>query len=283
MLGLMAGGAATTAAVFAGMKGKPMKPSAPSFMPVMFLTHGSPLLLDDAVWVADLHRWAKNLPRPRAVLMVSAHWEVNPPTLSALEPVPLVYDFSGFPARFYQLQYAAPGAPWLAERIRQLLGKNPVHSSERGLDHGAYIPLMAMYPEADIPILQLSLPTLAPKMLFEIGKQLQPLRQEGVLIIGSGFLSHNLRLANWDHPQADPPSWAKAFDHWNESTLVNRDIHALLNYQTQAPGVSLALPTHEHYAPIFITLGASLQGEPVTFPITGFLMGSLTKRSVQFG
>lgn len=283
LLGLMTGGAAASMAVFAGIKGKMLKPSSSTLMPAIFLAHGSPLLLDDVLWMAELKQWAAELPRPRAILIISAHWEANPPTISALEPLPLIYDFYGFPQRFYQLQYPAPSSSWLAERIQQEVTENPVQSSGRGLDHGAYIPLMAMYPEANIPVVQLSLPTLAPQTLYHLGKQLQPLRQEGVLIIGSGFLTHNLRLVNWEDPHAAPPSWAKEFDEWNASRILAWDTDALLNYRTQSPGVSLALPTHEHYAPILVTLGASYQGESVTFPITGFLMGSLSKRSIQFG
>ncbi|HXY20946.1 MAG TPA: class III extradiol ring-cleavage dioxygenase, partial [Gemmatimonadales bacterium] len=167
-------------------------------VPAIFLAHGSPFLLDDEAWVADLRRWAGSLPRPRAVLMLSAHWEQKPITLGATRPVPLVYDFYGFPEKYYRVQYPAPAAPDLARRLKELLGRTqPVIESDRGLDHGAYVPLLAMYPSADVPVLQVSLPNLDPTTLFELGRALAPLRREGVLIVGSGFLTHNLRAMDW--------------------------------------------------------------------------------------
>jgi len=278
--------AAPLALAAARSEGKtPMtKPSTGKKMPAIFLAHGSPLLLDDAAWVTELAHWAKALPRPKAVLMISAHWLEAPVTVGATRTVPLVYDFYGFPDRFYQVTYAAPGAPELAKRVRELLAPTgPVgEEPERGLDHGAYIPMIAMYPQADVPVLQLSIPTLDPPELLEIGRLLAPLRDEGVLIVGSGFLSHNLRLIDWSG-KAPVPAWAKEFDHWTEEVLRKRDVDALMSYRKLAPAVDLALPTHEHFVPVISALGAAANG-PVTFPITGFLKGSpLTRRSVQFG
>jgi len=254
-------------------------------MPAIFLAHGSPLLLDDRGWVDELHAWAQALPRPEAVLMISAHWEERPLTVGATAPVPLVYDFWGFPARFYQLSYPAPGAPGLARRVRELVGAGqPVaEESGRGLDHGAYIPLMAMYPEADIPVLQVSLPTMDAPALFEVGRALAPLRNEGVLVIGSGFLTHNLRAMD-PRPGAPVPSWAAEFDAWAEDALARLDVDALVDYRVRAPAVRYALPTHEHFVPVVVAAGAAVESDPaVSFPIEGFYAGSLTRRSVQFG
>lgn len=253
-------------------------------LPSIFLAHGSPLLLEDAGWVEQLGQWARALPRPRAVLVVSAHWEARPVTLGATRRVPLYYDFYGFPEHHYRVQYPAPGAPELAARIRGLLGAaEVVDEPARGLDHGAYIPLIAMYPEADIPVLQLSLPSEDPAELLELGRKLSPLRQEGVLLIGSGFLTHNLRTLDWS-PRARPLAWAVEFDAWTADVLRRRDVDALMNYRAEAPGVQLALPSHEHFIPVIVSLGAALD-EPSspTFPIEGFTYGSMTKRSVQFG
>lgn len=160
----------------------------PGCMPAIFLAHGSPFLLDDSEWVTQLKGWADALPRPSSVLMLSAHWEQKPVTLGATRTAPLVYDFYGFPAHYYDVRYPAPGAPDLARRVRALLSETqPVaEEPERGLDHGAYVPLIAMYPNADVPVLQVSLPTLDPATLFELGRALAPLRDEGVLIVGSG-------------------------------------------------------------------------------------------------
>jgi 4,5-DOPA dioxygenase extradiol len=251
--------------------------------PVIFLAHGSPLLVDDARWVAELKQWADALPRPAAILMLSAHWEERPITIGATTTVPLVYDFYGFPQRYYDLRYPAPGAPALAARVRALLGRTqPVHDDPaRGLDHGAYIPLVAMYPDASVPVLQVSLPSQDPQVLFALGRQLAPLRDEGVLVVGSGFLVHNLRLFSYE-PVA-PPAWAGEFDAWTADVFARKDVDALMGYRQKAPGVRLALPTHEHFIPSIVALGAGIDAGDVTFPITGYVGGPHTKRSIQFG
>jgi 4,5-DOPA dioxygenase extradiol len=177
-----------------GIEGKP----ANRRMPVIFAAHGAPILLDDASWMGELATWARAMPTPRSILMVSAHWEQRPATLGATQSVPLIYDFYGFPERYYQTQYASPGAPELAVRVRELLQQSGVacaDNPQRGLDHGAYVPLVAMYPNADVPVLQLSLPGLVPQELVRLGRALAPLRDEGVLICASGFLTHNMRYA----------------------------------------------------------------------------------------
>lgn len=253
--------------------------SKTSKMPVLFLAHGSPFLLDDAAWVAELRAWAESLPRPRAILMLSAHWVDAPVTLSATRTVPLVYDFYGFPQRYYDVKYAAPGAPDVAARVKALLG--PVRDSDRGLDHGAYVPLIAMYPRADVPVLQASLPTLEPKALVAMGQALAPLRDEGVLIVGSGFLTHNMRTLDTTGT-APPPSWATEFDAWSADAFAKRDVDALLDYRARAPGVRQALPTHEHFVPALAAMGAAPGSGAVKFPIAGFTYGSFTKRSIEW-
>ncbi len=252
-------------------------------LPVVFMAHGAPMLLDDAAWVGELAAWAKALGKPRSILMISAHWEQRPLAIGATAPRPLIYDFYGFPERFYRLQYESPGAPELAARVRELLGGAGIafhDEPERGQDHGSYIPLICMYPQADVPVLQISLPSLEPSQLFEVGRALGELRREGVLIVGSGFLTHNLRAM-----QTRPlPGWAREFDGWCAEVLARRDVDAVLDYRAKAPGVREALPTHEHFVPVVVALGAAADGASVTFPITGFWMGSpMTKRSVQFG
>jgi 4,5-DOPA dioxygenase extradiol len=256
----------------------------PDRMPSIFLAHGSPILLTDRAWMSELDLWASKLPRPKAVLMLSAHWLDKPVTIGATTPVPLVYDFYGFPEEFYRTQYPAPGAPALAARVRALLGAGQtVDDPKRGLDHGAYVPLVAMYPAADVPVLQVSLPTLEPRELLALGKALAPLRDEGVLIVGSGFLTHNLRRMSFD-PNAPTPQWAAEFDAWTADALARKDVDALMKYRETAPGVRESLPTHEHFVPVIVALGAALEDAPaVTFPITGWAYGSGTKRSVQFG
>jgi 4,5-DOPA dioxygenase extradiol len=254
-----------------------------STLPVLFAAHGAPILLDDAEWMGELAAWAAALPKPKSILMVSAHWEERPVALGATHTVPLVYDFFGFPERYYRTQYPAPGAPGLAERVRELLrGRDIPHRDEpeRGLDHGAYVPLVAMYPGADVPVLQLSLPRLDPRELFDLGRALAPLRDEGVLVFGSGFLTHNMRYAF----RPGVPGWAKEFDAWAEDALLRFDVDALVDFQRRAPAAQTALPTWEHYAPVLVAAGAVGDRRPATsFPISGWWMdGAFTKRSVLF-
>lgn len=259
--------------------------SKPTTMPSIFVAHGSPFLLDDDVWVDELRTWATAMPRPEAVLMISAHWEERPLTIGATTTAPLIYDFYGFPEQYYQVQYAAPGAPQLAARVRELLaGKQPVADDPlRGLDHGAYVPMKAMYPDADVPVLQVSLPTMEASTLLEVGRALAPLREEGVLVIGSGFLTHNLRAADF-RPEPETPSWAADFDAWAEDVLARQDADALVDYRAKAPAVRQVLPTHEHFVPVVVAMGTAVDSPgAVQFPVTGFFAGSLTKRSVQFG
>ena len=263
----------------------PTTPKAHDQMPAIFVAHGSPQSIDDANWMAKLGTWTKESPKPKAILMVSAHWVDRPITLGATRTVPLTYDFYGFPKRYYSMKYEAPGAPELARRIKELLVQSDkiANAADRGLDHGAYVPLLGMYPDAEIPVLQISIPTMEPAPLIELGRKLAPLRREGVLLVGSGFLTHNLGTIDFS-PSPQTPTWAKEFDSWASEALRNRNTTDLIRYREKAPGVKMALPTHEHFVPVLVALGASLETtEKVTFPITGFLAGSLTQRSVQFG
>jgi 4,5-DOPA dioxygenase extradiol len=255
-------------------------------MPALYLGHGAPTLEDDPTWTRELSGWATALPRPSAILIVSAHWESAPVTLGATTPVPLVYDFYGFPQRYYRVRYDAPPAPALAERVRALMPQHePVaQDPTRGLDHGAYVPLREMYPQADIPVLQMSMPDLDPGHLFELGRHLAPLRDEGVLIVGSGFMTHGLP---WIHEymmgRPGAPTWSVEFDLWATEALRRGDLDALFDFRGRAPGMPYAHPTVEHLAPLFVTLGAASRPEAgPTFTIEGYFYG-LAKRSFQVG
>jgi 4,5-DOPA dioxygenase extradiol len=251
-------------------------------MPALFLSHGAPPLVDDEHWVSQLRELAAGLPRPEAILMASAHWESAPLMLGATEPVPLVYDFGGFARRFYEVTYPAPGASELATRIEKLMPDDErVTRTGRGLDHGAYVPLTVMYPDADIPVLQMSLPTLEPDRLLEIGRRLGPLRDEGVLIVGSGFTTHGLPFIRDFRPDAPAPGWSREFDAWAAETLARGGVDELAEFRDRAPGMPWAHPTIEHFAPMFVALGASDDpGKAPEQPIDGFWMG-LAKRSFQ--
>lgn len=253
--------------------------------PTLFLSHGAPPLADDPLWTRQLAEWSSELPKPKNILMVSAHWETRPMAVSAhREARPLLYDFWGFPERYYTVTYPAPVAPDLAGDVVARLGAgNVAVDHDRGLDHGAYVPLVEMFPDADIPVLQLSLPTLAPTELFEIGKQLAPLRDAGTLIVGSGFTTHNLRWFNPSQPADAPaPTPSVEFDHWAAETVAARDVDALLNFAEVAPAAHEAHPRTEHWAPLYVALGAADAGAGTpTSVIDGFWFG-LAKRSWQF-
>jgi 4,5-DOPA dioxygenase extradiol len=251
-------------------------------MPALYLGHGAPPLLDDPIWSGQLAAWARDLPRPKAILIVSAHWESAPVSLSA-NGAPLVYDFGGFDAKYYRMTYETPDATALAQRVAAMMpATEPVHQhTSRGLDHGAWVPLRIMYPEADIPVLQMSLPTQDPARLLALGERLRPLRDEGVLIIGSGFLTHGLPFLTEFRIEAAAPGWSKEFDAWAGEALARGDVDALANYRAEAPGMPYAHPTVEHYTPLFVTLGAATTpDDPGIQVIDGFWMG-LSKRSLQ--
>ncbi len=251
-------------------------------MPALYIGHGAPPLLDDPTWSGQLAAWAGDLPRPTAILIVSAHWESAPVSLTA-NGAPLVYDFGGFDAKYYRMTYATPDSTALAARVAAMMpDTEPVHQhASRGLDHGAWVPLRIMYPDADIPVLQMSLPTDDPIRLMRLGERLRPLRDEGVLIIGSGFLTHGLPFLEDFRIDAAAPGWSTEFDAWAGEALARGDIDALASYRSSAPGMPYAHPTVEHYTPLFVTLGAATDAEaPGTQVIDGFWMG-LSKRSLQ--
>jgi 4,5-DOPA dioxygenase extradiol len=238
--------------------------------PSLFVGQGAPPLIDDAHFTGALTQWGKELGRPRAALVISAHWVQAPLTAGATtNPIPLYYDFTGFPQRFYDLTYPAPPAIGLPDRLAELvgtLGSDP----QRGLDHGAFIPLRSMWPDADVPLLQISQPTLQPEALFEFGRSLAPLRDEGVMIFATGLLTHGAAEV------------ASEFDQWVYDAVSRRDLDALFDWERQAPAARAAHPSVEHFTPLFVALGASDEHEPMTSPIDGFWYGQ-SMRSFQFG
>lgn len=246
-------------------------------LPVAFVAHGAPLLATDDVRGAPLRAWGAKLPRPRAILAVSAHWRSRGPAVGATETIPLLYDFGGFPEELYRLQYPAPGAPEVAERVVALTGA--ARAPARGLDHGVWVPLLHLFPAADVPVLQLSLPV--DRDPYELGRALAPLRDEGVLILGSGVLVHNLGALDWTEARARP-KWAVDFDRWAADALARGDHDTLRNWR-RAPGASLAHPTDEHYTPLLVAAGAAGPATPATFPVEGFDYGTLSRRCVQWG
>ena len=253
-------------------------------LPALYIGHGAPPLLDDPEWMSQLSAWALSMPKPRAVLIVSAHWEAAPLMLSAPGAgTPLVYDFGGFAARYYTLTYPTPDATAFAAEVASLMpAASPVHQHpSRGLDHGAWVPLKIMYPLADVPVLQLSLPTSDPAALLSLGARLRPLRESGVLVIGSGFLTHGLPFLTSSMVTGRVvPGWSAEFDLWAASALEKGDVEELSRYRG-APGMPYAHPSADHFLPLFVTLGAASDpGQPAQTVIDGYWMG-LAKRSFQ--
>jgi 4,5-DOPA dioxygenase extradiol len=253
-------------------------------LPALYMSHGAPPLFDDAEWISQLFEWGQKLPKPKAILVVSAHWEAAPIMISgSTANTDLVYDFGGFHPRYYQMLYPTPDSSELAGKVAALMPDNePLHQApDRGLDHGAWVPLKIMYPLADVPVLQLSMPTNDPIKLVDIGRRLQPLREEGVLIVGSGFMTHGLQFLTREMMFGDVPAWSSDFDAWAAEALASGDIETLLDFRSQAPGMPFAHPTVEHFTPLFVTLGASGNPEAgVETTIDGYRVG-FSKRSFQ--
>lgn len=231
-------------------------------MPAVFVSHGSPMLaVQDSPAGRFLDALGAQLPRPRAIVVASAHYE-SPRVRLGANPAPAtVHDFGGFPRELYELRYPARGDPALAARGVELLrdaGIEAAEDSARGLDHGVWVPLRRMYPQADVPVVPLSVSTRGEaRAQFDVGRALRPLRGEGVLVIGSGGFVHNLRELDWQHPQGPMTPWSAAFADWMRERLAAADIDALLDWERQAPQARRAHPTTEHLMPLFVALGAA--------------------------
>jgi 4,5-DOPA dioxygenase extradiol len=234
----------------------------PPTLPTLFVSHGAPTFaLEPGSTGRALAAWATRLPAPRAVLVVSAHWETDTPTASVAARPATIHDFHGFPAPLYALHYPAPGAPWLGERVTTLLGAAGFDArtdARRGLDHGAWVPMLHLYPHADVPVAQLSIqPHLGPAHHFAVGQALAPLTTENVLVIGSGSVTHNLREFRMaDENEAVQP-YVDEFRAWLVARLAARDLDAVLDYRSRAPHAVRSHPTEDHLLPLFVALGAA--------------------------
>lgn len=255
-------------------------------LPALFISHGAPPLFEDSEWIDQLFDWSNSMAKPTGIVVVSAHWESAPITISAPNPhTGLTYDFGGFAPAYYNMQWATPDASVLGQQVKALLsgidGLGEVHENHsRGLDHGAWVPLKVMYPLADIPVVQISIPNHNPMQLVTIGERLGELRQQGVLVIGSGFMTHGLPFLTQEMMMGHYPAWSSEFDAWAWEALQNNDLDALADYKNQAPGMPYAHPTVEHFLPMFITMGAGTEPASVTTVIEGNFWG-LAKRSFQ--
>lgn len=255
-------------------------------MPVLFIGHGSPMnaIVENqfsALWSSI----ALGLPQPKAILCISAHWLSAGTWVTHMEQPKTIHDFYGFPQALFNVQYPAKGAPELAELIQSLSAKPKIHLDDNawGLDHGTWSVLNQMYPKADIPVLQLSIDmSEPPDFHFEIGKKLRLLREQGVLILGSGNIVHNLRTIGWDLP-GQGYDWATEFDEWTKEKLIQRDFQALaLDYRKTKAG-QMSVPTLDHYLPMLYVLGAVNDQDELKFNVEGCDMGSISMRSFTFG
>ncbi len=236
-------------------------------IPALFVSHGAPtVILDESPVRTFLAKLAETVDKPKAILAVSAHWETDHPVVSDAEKPETIYDFYGFPDALYKLRYDAPGAPGLAARTAGLLndaGLGPVTTETRGLDHGAWVPLMLGWPDADIPVTQLSIQSgKDPKWHYRLGEALRPLRDEGVLILASGNLTHNLREFRGHAIDDDPEPWASAFDEWASWAIAEGRTEDLLDYRKRAPEAVRNHPTDEHLLPLYVAMGAGAPGQP---------------------
>ena len=228
----------------------------------VFISHGSPMhALQPGPAGEAWQALAKRLPKPKAIVIASAHWETNLPMLTGSDKPETIHDFYNFPEPLYRLRYPAPGAPEVAKRVQQLLkdaGFTAGIDGCRGLDHGAWSPLLYMYPGADIPVVQISVqPALGPRHHVELGKALRPLGKEQVLVVGSGHMTHNLR--DWARGQGQPAPYAREFQAWVLDKLQQKDVESLVEYRSRSPHGARAHPTDEHFLPLFFALGAAAE------------------------
>ena len=252
-------------------------------IPAMFISHGAPPLFDDGPWMNSLLSWTTSLPKPTAIVILSAHWESAPIAItSSRAATPLVYDFGGFDARYYNMKYETSDASIVAALVSDVMPDHaPVHEHKnRGLDHGAWVPLKAMYPLGDVPVIQLSLPTQRPDQLFELGRRLRVLREHGVLIVGSGFWTHGLpHMTSEMIHHEKVPAWSSDFDSWAWDATKRLDLDSLVDFK-DAPGMPYAHPSPEHFTPLFVVMGAASDDALPKLTIDGYMWG-LSKKSFQ--
>jgi 4,5-DOPA dioxygenase extradiol len=253
-------------------------------MPAVFFGHGNPMnALARNSYTEQWAAFGKTVPKPRAVLCVSAHYYTPFSMVTANLAPPTIHDFSGFPGELYKVQYPAPGDPGLARRVRDMLAPVKVRLDEDwGLDHGTWSVLMHVFPKADIPVVQLSIDeTRSAAFHFETGARLKALRQEGILIVGSGNLVHNLALYRWGDASAGPYEWALRFEERVKALLSQGDDQALVNYHQLGEDGRLAVPTPDHYLPLLYVLGLRNPGDTISFPVQGIEGGSVSMLAVK--
>jgi 4,5-DOPA dioxygenase extradiol len=255
-------------------------------MPVLFLGHGSPMnAIEENEFVKGWKEAGKTIPRPNAILCVSAHWETRGTYVTAMEKPRTIHDFGGFPEQLYEVEYPAPGSPELAEETKNIVTKTSVGMDEQwGLDHGSWSVVKHLYPNADVPVIEMSLDHYqTPQYHYELAKEISSLRKKGVLIVGSGNMVHNLRMVAWD--KLNKPGyaydWAEEASEKMKKYIMNGDYKPLIAYKSQGRAFDLAIPTPEHYLPLLYTLALKEENEKITLFNDKALAGSLTRTSLK--
>jgi 4,5-DOPA dioxygenase extradiol len=257
-----------------------------SRLPAIFVGHGNPMnALHDNEWSRGWAAIGQRVPKPRAVLSVSAHWYLPATALTAMAMPRTIHDFGGFPPELFEVQYPAPGDRELVRRMSELLNPLEVGADlSWGLDHGTWSVLRHVFPRADVPVVQLSIDeSKPPEFHYGLGRLLRPLRDEGILVIGSGDIVHNLHTYAWGRRPAEPFDWALRFEGRVRELMLRGEHQPLVKYESMGPDAELSVPTPEHYLPLLYVLGASDEGDAVTFPVEGMDGGSISMLSVQFG
>jgi 4,5-DOPA dioxygenase extradiol len=255
-------------------------------MPAIFFGHGNPMnALQRNAWTETWAAIGASLPRPKAVLAISAHWNLPATLLTAMDAPKTIHDFGGFPRELFEVEYPAPGAPELARRAQTLLATFGANLDYQwGLDHGTWSVLCHVYPDADVPVAQLSLDETQPASVhYEIGKLLAPLRDEGVLIIGSGNIVHNLHAYAWGRHPVEPLDWAMRFEESARELMIAGNDEPLINYEALGRDAMLSAPTPDHYLPLLYVLALRREADEVSFPVEGFDGGSISMLTVQIG
>lgn len=255
-------------------------------MPALFLGHGNPMnALGKNSYTDSWAALGRSLPRPKAVLVISAHWYLPLKAVTVNLFPPTIHDFGGFPEELFEVEYPAAGSPELARRVQDLLAPASIRLDDTwGLDHGTWAVLKHVFPAADIPVVQLSIDASQPPSYhYEIGKRLMPLREEGVLVIGSGNIVHNLRAYGWESRDIRPFDWAQRFEDQIRECLRQGDHATLIDYQHFGPDAQLAVPTPDHYVPLLYVIGLHGEEEQVSFPVQGMDGGSVSMLAVRVG
>ncbi len=256
----------------------------PELMPAIFFGHGNPMnaLLDNS-YTQAWQRIGQQTAKPKAILSISAHWFVPETGVTVSTAPRTIHDFGGFPKELYRVQYPAPGDPDLARRVQQMLAPLPVAlDNSWGLDHGTWSVLRHVYPAADVPVVQLSIDEAQPAGFhFEVGRKLAPLRDEGVLIVGSGNIVHNLHAYAWGRHMPDPYDWAVRFESEAKEMMRAEEYKPLISYESLGPAAMMSIPTPDHYLPLLYVLATRQQGEPISFPVEGVDGGSISMLSVR--